>query len=566
MRRNSSSPRIGWPLLLLLAGLGCIGLALAEARRSDRSNETVARNALWGYSTFVIWSYREHLTEALRAMAREALGAVNHGDQLHISMKIPNAAELGHYLPWDPACNCHVTRAGPLPMAYLGFKLGADTLNIGRNRATSPDSGWLVDRPREQYLVADSGYSAAERKWLVDTLSVVARGPRSPWGYHLIAMGREGDSTRLLVSTLMPTTRGDTMVYAVEYSGAMLATLLANVLDSPGLLPEALASKGRNRDILSLQVRDAQQRALFGWGVPAQWRIPAQAQLPLSYGQLVIQLQIRPELTDKLTIGGLPRSRQPLLLALLLLAGGLTVIAMVQLRREARFARDRANFVANVSHELRTPLTQIRLVTDMLRLGREPDPVRRDAALTLVDREVTRLQHLVEGVLRFSRGERPEESVPREVVDVAAEARSVVAEFAPLAQPRGVTIEVVSEGKPMAALRAGALRQVLLNLLDNAVKYGPDRQRIRVTVQTPESGGVRVVVTDQGPGVASEEQETIWQPFQRGGEAASRAAGGSGIGLTVVREIAASHGGTAEVLPQGGSGASFAVTFPAGES
>ncbi|MES2305236.1 MAG: HAMP domain-containing sensor histidine kinase [Gemmatimonadota bacterium] len=566
MRRDSTSPRIGWPLLFLLAGLGCIGLALAEAQRSARSNEAVARNALWGYSTFVIWSYREHLTEALRAMAREALGAVNHGNELHLSMRIPNAPELGHYLPWDPACNCHVTRAGPLPMAFLGFKLGTDTLNVGRNRATSPDSGWLVDRPREQYITADSGYSVAERRWLLDTLTVVARSPRSPWGYQLIAMGREGDSTRLIVSTLMPTARGDTMVYAAEYSGEMLAALLANVLDAPGLLPEALSSKGSNRDILSVQVRDTRGKALFGWNVPAQWRIPAQATLPLSYGQMVIQLQIRPELTDKLTIGGLPRSRLPLLLALLLLAAGLTVVAMVQLRREARFARDRATFVANVSHELRTPLTQIRLVTDMLRLGREADPARREAALALVDREVTRLQHLVEGVLRFSRGERPDDATPREPVDVAAEVRSVVAEFAPLAAPRRVSIEVAVEGDAVAALRAGALRQVLLNLLDNAVKYGPDGQTVRVKVQAMAGGGARLVVADQGPGVSRQEQDRIWQPFQRGGEAVTRAAGGSGIGLTVVREIAERHGGTARVAENTGGGATFIVTFPGGHA
>ncbi|MEO5798292.1 MAG: HAMP domain-containing sensor histidine kinase [Gemmatimonadales bacterium] len=562
MRRDSTSPRIGWPLLFLLAGLGCIGLALAEARRSERTNEAVARSALWGYSTFVIWSYREHLTEALRAMAREALGAVNHGDQLHLSMRIPNAPELGHYLPWDPACICHVTRAGPLPVAFLGFKLGTDTINVGRNRATSSDSGWIEDRQREQYIAPDSGYSAAERKWLVDTLSVVARSPRSPWGYQLIAMGGEGDRTRFIVSTLMPTARGDTMVYAAEYSGEMLATMLANVLDAPGLLPEALASKGSNREILSVQVRDTRDKPLFGWNVPAEWRIPAQAKLPLSYGQMVIQLQIRPELTDKLTIGGLPRSRLPLLLALLLLAAGLTVIAMVQLRREARFARDRTTFVANVSHELRTPLTQIRLVTDMLRLGRESDPVRREAALALVDREVTRLQHLVEGVLRFSRGERPDDHAPRELVDVAAEVRSVVAEFAPLAAPRGVHINVVAKGNAVAMLRAGALRQVLLNLLDNAVKYGPDGQTVLVAVQAMDGGGARVAVTDQGPGVVPDERDRIWQPFERGGEAVTRAAGGSGIGLTVVREIAEGHGGTARVGDPSGGGATFVVTFP----
>ena len=161
--------------------------------------------------------------------------------------------------------------------------------------------------------------------------------------------------------------------------------------------------------------------------------LDASATLPASYGGLMIRMQIKPELAGRLIIGGLPRSRLPLLLALLALAAGLTGIAVMQLRREARFARDRSAFVASASHELRTPLAQIRLVVDMLRLNREKDPARREAALALVDREVTRLQHLVDTVLRFTRGNAPP-AVIREPIDVVAETRSVVAEFLPLAR------------------------------------------------------------------------------------------------------------------------------------
>jgi len=250
-----------------------------------------------------------------------------------------------------------------------------------------------------------------------------------------------------------------------------------------------------------------------------------------------------------------------MLLGLLALAVGLTTVAVTQLRREARFARDRSAFVASASHELRTPLAQIRLVVDMLRLDREKDPVRREASLALVDREVTRLQHLVDTVLRFARGE-TESDTGREPVDVAAEARAVVEEFLPLARPRGATIVVQAPAAPVVLLRAGAVRQVLLNLLDNAVKYGPAPQSITVTVEALGTAGARLTVADQGAGVPETERERIWRPFERGSAATERAAGGSGIGLTVVRDIAERHGGRTWVDAAPDGGARFVVEFP----
>src|SRR5919202_2616301 len=110
-------------------------------------------------------------------------------------------------------------------------------------------------------------------------------------------------------------------------------------------------------------------------------------------------------------------------------------------------------------------------------------------------------------------------------------------------------------------MRPGAFRQVLLNLLDNAVKYGPVEQTVRGRVASV-SGVVCVVVEDQGPGVKAGERESIWQPFQRGA-AAREGAGGSGIGLTVVKEILDEHAGSVWVEDAAGGGAAFVVELPA---
>jgi signal transduction histidine kinase len=246
---------------------------------------------------------------------------------------------------------------------------------------------------------------------------------------------------------------------------------------------------------------------------------------------------------------------------ILLLAISLTVLAAVQLRREVRFAAERAGFVANVSHELRTPLSQIRLVLDTLKLGRGGEPATQEQALRVADREALRLQHLVEGVLRFTRGRRADES-PRVGIDAAQEARAVIEEFAPLAAPHGMTVTLADTGIVRAHLQRGALRQILLNLLDNAMKYGGDGTHVRVEVSAMAGGGARLRVDDNGPGVPAAERERIWKPFERGGAARTRAAGGSGIGLTIVREIAEEHGGRAWVASSPMGGASFVVEMP----
>ncbi|MES1259088.1 MAG: HAMP domain-containing sensor histidine kinase [Gemmatimonadota bacterium] len=490
---------------------------------------------------------------------QEVLGSVN---MFHTSPPVPPASGPPHALPWNPECYCHQPRFGPLPLAYFAFALGSDTLGVAYNQAPAGAPGWLVDggaplaappRPAPQL-------STTDRHWINGQLTRLARAPLPRWGYHFL-VANAGDSTTAFALTRMPTSWGDTIVYAVEYSKRSIDSMIAATFDQRDLLPGAIAVVGTNREILQTEVRDVAGHVLFANDVPKRWTLDADATLPLSYGGLSIKMQVQPDLAQRILIGGLPRSRLPLLLALFALAAGLTTVAVTQLRREARFARDRSAFVASASHELRTPLAQIRLVVDMLRLDREKEPARQEASLALVDREVTRLQHLVDTVLRFARGE-PESDVGREPVNVAAEARSVVEEFLPLARPRGATIVVHGGAAPVVRLRAGAVRQVLLNLLDNAVKYGPAPQAITVTVEAIGAAGARLTVSDQGTGVPESERERIWRAFERGSAANERAAGGSGIGLTVVRDIAERHGGRTWVESAPAGGARFVVEFP----
>lgn len=396
-RTDRSRTPIIWLQLLLVGGLASVVLILSQTYRTSSSSQAVVERAMRDYAGFAAWSFREHLVTRLREAIDEVLGPVNHGEGYHTSAerRVPEARDLGHYLRWDTECKCHRPRRGPLPIRYVGFTLGSDTLAIGTNLAPAGNKGWIVDPPEGiTQTIPTMVYSADEEAWINSLLSGLARErPRPNWGYHVV-VARRDSTTRAFASRSMPTEWGDTVIYAVEYPASSIDSLFREVLASSDLLPPSLVAHRRNVDVLNLEVSDASGEPLYRSHESIDWEFDATSQLPPSYGGLRLRAQLRPQHAEALLIGGVPTSRVPLLLVLLALALGLTTLAAVQLRREVRFATERTNFVANVSHELRTPLTQVRLVLDTLRLGRGGDAKARDSALGVADREVLRLQHL----------------------------------------------------------------------------------------------------------------------------------------------------------------------------
>lgn len=556
-----SSFRFRVPLVVLLASIGLTALAVVDAQRAVRSQQAITQRALREYATFAAWSYAQHLNEALTTLLRESLGAVNHGDNMHTSARVPDAGDLAHYLPWDAQCMCHRARSGPNPATFFALKIGSERLDVGLNTPADPMHGWEVDRPMPEPLAMGfaGDYSPNERKWLVDTLTRrIRRAGQPDHGYTLVV--GETDSIPVVAGyTLMPTSWGDTMVYGARYSTRALSEMLSAVLDGNGLLPATFTEGRRNRDVLAVRVHDRDGHPLFdsapGLGSPLE----AHIDLPGRSGALGVDAIIRPEVAGTLIIGGAPPSRLPFLLGLLGLAAALAVVAVAQLRREGELARLRADFVSSVSHELRTPLAQIKLYLETLRLGRAKTEAEREWSLGHIDRETTRLHYLVENVLRFSRLGRGD-ATSAEPSNLAEEVEHVVDEFRPLAASRRVHLVTRIEARPTLAMRPEALRHILLNLLDNAVKYGPNEQTVRVTL-AQRDGVVELSVADEGPGVSANEREQIWSPFARG--AAASAKGGSGIGLTIVREVVEQHDGRCWVDPVSGSrGARFIVTLP----
>jgi signal transduction histidine kinase len=281
-------------------------------------------------------------------------------------------------------------------------------------------------------------------------------------------------------------------------------------------------------------------------------------------GDFYAQTTLRGSIADQLIIGGLPKSRLPLILGLLVLTAVLIGTALVQLGRESQLARLRSDFISGVSHELRTPLAQIRMFSETLVLGRVRSDEERRRSLAIIDQESRRLTHLVENLLHFSRSERQTTHVTPEPTALAPLVQEVIDGFAPLAAARGATLSASVPPDLVVPADPGAVRQMLLNLLDNAVKYGPAGQEVRIGA-TREDGTARLWVDDGGPGIPRPDRERVWERFWRLERDRGSAVAGSGIGLAVVRELASLHHGRAWIddpPPATGGGTRVVIELP----
>jgi two-component system sensor histidine kinase BaeS len=221
--------------------------------------------------------------------------------------------------------------------------------------------------------------------------------------------------------------------------------------------------------------------------------------------------------------------------------------------------RRRLQLVGDVAHELRTPLTTLDGYLEGLEDGViEPS----DATWRLLRAETGRLTRLVADLSELWRAEARQLPLRIDAVDVVAVAREVVDRFGPMAAPRKIAITLAS-GPAVARADRDRIAQVLANYLSNAIRHAPDGSTIVVTVQ--EGGStVRLGVTDRGPGLAADQLEAVFERFYRVDPARSRAAGGSGIGLAIVRAIADAMGGRAWAESAGpGTGATFLLEVPA---
>jgi two-component system, OmpR family, phosphate regulon sensor histidine kinase PhoR len=235
---------------------------------------------------------------------------------------------------------------------------------------------------------------------------------------------------------------------------------------------------------------------------------------------------------------------------------------LVYLARAEELAKLQTDFVAKVSHDLRTPLTSIRMFIETLQLGRADDPAKTQQCLDVLAAETTRLTAMIDRLLSWGRmeaGRRSYELAEEEVGDVVDGA---LAAFAPqmLQSPTQIDRELPAELPPVS-VDLDAMAEALVNLLENAHRYGGADKRIAVRC-AHKRNEVTIAVSDNGPGVPLSEQRSIFEKFYRGRDSIERKLPGSGLGLAIVEHIVRAHRGRITLDSQPGQGATFTIWLP----
>ena len=407
----------------------------------------------------------------------------------------------------------------------------------------------------------------AVRKWLIDTLPVHTRTVYDTSWHMGSVLGQPagGWDRRYVVYTVLRNSEGTLRTaLGFEAKPAALRPLVAQVTEKFPLLPRPLTGGVQYDSMGSIIITDRYGVEIYRTAVQYTSPFTARDTIGTDMGDLFAQTTLRAAVADQLIIGGLPKSRLPLILSLLGLTAILIGTALFQLRRESQLTRLRTDFISGVSHELRTPLAQIRMFSETLTLGRVRSDEERRRSLAIIDQEARRLTHLVENLLHFSRSERQTAHITPEPTALGPLVQEVIDGFAPLAAARAATISAAIPEDLVVTADPGAVRQMLLNLLDNAVKYGPTGQDVRIGA-TRGNGVAKLWVDDGGPGIPRSDRERVWERFWRLERDRESAVAGSGIGLAVVRELATLHHGRAWIDENGpavGGGTRFVIELP----
>jgi two-component system, OmpR family, phosphate regulon sensor histidine kinase PhoR len=243
---------------------------------------------------------------------------------------------------------------------------------------------------------------------------------------------------------------------------------------------------------------------------------------------------------------------------------GIVVITVHDLTPIRRVEEMRADFVANVSHELRTPLAAITGFIDTLQGPARDDAAARERFLGIMQAQAWRMARLIDDLLSLSRIELRAHQRPDTPVDLVPIVRQIVDGLQTLARDRGVALEVTAPAEPLTVLGdRDELTRLFENLIENGLKYGASGKRVDIALAAVAANGgageARVTVRDYGPGIAAEHLSRLTERFYRVDVGESRAQGGTGLGLALVKHILNRHHGRLSIESREGEGATFTV-------
>jgi len=259
-------------------------------------------------------------------------------------------------------------------------------------------------------------------------------------------------------------------------------------------------------------------------------------------------------------------SRRGLYSFVFLLIAGILVFGLVltirSVSHELELARMKSDFVSTVSHEFKSPLTSIRQLAEMLQSGRVPSEERRQQYYDVLLEQSERLALLTDNILSLAKIEEGRAEFAFEMTDVPALLTNVVSSIQERVRHEGFDIELKAQGPiPLVAVDRSALSQAITNLIDNAIKYSGDSRKVVVGASV-ETQSLAIAVQDFGVGIKKEDIDRVFERFFRGGDELTRTVKGSGLGLTLVKEIVEAHRGRVQVESEPGKGSVFSILLP----
>ena len=250
-------------------------------------------------------------------------------------------------------------------------------------------------------------------------------------------------------------------------------------------------------------------------------------------------------------------------IALTLLLGGMILgilLIMRDISREEHLARLRADFISNVTHELKTPLTSIQLFTESILLNRVKSAAHKNEYLQIILKETGNLKRMVNNILDFSRMEKGKREYHFETVNITLLLNNAINDLDYWLEEKNFTLVKEIEDDVTAMVDQGALTQAIINLLNNAIKFSRNRKEIIVRLEKDQEM-VLIQVEDKGIGIPDDQKDLIFQPFYRVGQKNSEDISGTGLGLSVVKEIVDAHQGKIRVESQVNEGSTFTILF-----
>ncbi len=250
-------------------------------------------------------------------------------------------------------------------------------------------------------------------------------------------------------------------------------------------------------------------------------------------------------------------------IALTLLLGGMILgilIIMRDISREKHLAHLRADFISNVTHELKTPLTSIQLFTESISLNRIKSQAQKKEYLQIILRETESLKRMINNILDFSKEEKGKLNYNFQEVNVTALVNDAIQDLEYWLSEKKFTLIREIDDEVTATVDPAALKQAIINLLNNAIKFSRSRKEILVSLKKEEEM-ILIQVEDKGIGIPEDQKELIFQPFYRVEQKNAEEISGTGLGLSVVKDIVTAHHGKIKVESRLNEGSTFTIRF-----